>query len=478
MRFTFSGTLLGRPVSGAVADGALDADPFVVERVNGFIEHRVPVTWVHMSGPARLRGWMAPATIEHVLDEGSARFEGLPVMGPELPDLEGAVAEAFGLRAFDEGDVRRDRFGRFDDELGVSVGRRAAAPAPRRPPETRIAKGYAQAAETLAQGFVEKAERDTAQTFRDLPPEFLTTKAKGQGGIEEEVGEGFIQVARYGWDTGDTKFGVSTRILNYPDSQGNLYDHDDPDLRSKLEADARGMVEKFREQSLETQRKQIRGGVLSPTSPEGKVVYPALERAQAENAAAERYAALRARFPDVPERLVVVSEKGYGYSLGIADVMVSASRNLNSGTTAVNSLAVEVHEKMRTMDPKAWDEGIGSRQQQLKPGVDHITVRSTAALLRHEWGHGLYDALRPEQRREFQAMLPDWDGVAEGLSRYAAGTPESRASYERNTSMMDYGYSTETFAEAVALVGGDDYDPEQWPGWVNRVADWIEDLEP
>jgi hypothetical protein len=428
-------------------------------RHNGWIDpnKRVPTA---RQGINRARRWLQESIEGAVLVEAVDR---------------GLLREDFqaqGLRAlWREIDVRRDPHGRFDDEPGPSVGRRAA-PRPVEVEDT-IAKGYAAAAELIATGYGTKAEREVAETFRDLPPDFLTTRAEGKGGLEESFGEGFIRIERYGWDTGDTLFSVHSPVLDYPASQGSKYKLGDPGLRAKLEADARQMAEIFREGTLPTQRSQIRGGVVAPASEVGRVVYPALEAAQAENLASSRYRALRERFAHVSDRLVVVDEKGYGkFPLGINDVLTTASRNTDTDITSINGLAIKMNEQ----PSEALARVLRPREEMLRPGVDHMTVRSTAALLRHEWGHGMFHALSPERREEFRAMLPDWDEVERGLSGYAAGTEESRADYDRRT--FPYGYETETFAEMVALIGGEDYYPENWPGWVNRVADWIEDLGP
>jgi hypothetical protein len=382
--------------------------------------------------------------------------------------IEGAIlVEAIDRGLYREIEHRRDPFGRWTDMPAVSVGRVA-----RRPVETRIAGGYADAAQTMAQGFEEAIDRDVSEAMRRLPVEFLTTRATGTSGIEEEFSHGRVRINRYGWDTGETMFNVEMPGSDQRPSRMRRLG--DPDLRGALEDDLRAMADAAKAPLLERSRKNLRGAILSPTTPDGRKVYGALGAAQVENNGEPDYADLRERWAHVPERLVVVDEKGYGQTmLGINDVFVTASRHPELNTTAINALAIKVAVDNREI---FGEGGVGSRPNQLHPGTEHLTVRSTAALLRHEWGHGMYEAMTPEQREEFRSRIPDWDVIAEGLSKYAAGTPESRADYDRRS--FDYGYETETFAEMVALVGGSDYVPEQWPEWVQELGEWIWRLEP
>lgn len=119
MNFTFTGAFLGRPVSGAVADDVLDAPVDFVDQVRLMIEYGIRVSWANMGGRATLDGWMGPATIDYALDRGTARFDGLPKMGPELPHLEGELAEAWGdTKARAQAAVKQNRVGGGHDTGG------------------------------------------------------------------------------------------------------------------------------------------------------------------------------------------------------------------------------------------------------------------------------------------------------------------------------------------------------------------------
>ena len=58
VNFTFTGSYLGHPVTGTVADGVLTA-PVIADRVRRMIVHGVRVPVANMSGPATLEGWLA-----------------------------------------------------------------------------------------------------------------------------------------------------------------------------------------------------------------------------------------------------------------------------------------------------------------------------------------------------------------------------------------------------------------------------------
>ena len=448
-------------------------------------------------GAARYRGLVGPRTKVPTPKQGVHRARRL---------LQETMAGALIVEALDRGLLledwtlaptiedlwreelhRRDRAGRFDDKgLMAAVGNRAAAP--KRTYETTLAKGFKAAAALEGQAYADKMARDTEAALAQMTPEWVKAPMDADWQV---IDTGILEISKVEWDyEGDQRIYAINRFLDNPEMSSPYFKPDDPDIHVKLGEWARGAAEKSGVGAIGTARKQLRGKIESPNHEDGKLVYDHLDEANAENDASPRYADLRQRWRSVPDKQIVISEVGMGAGTGITDIFTCASRNVNSGITSINGavIAYDAKKGPEMLGEENWLNGPGSRKQQLQPGTGHITVRSTAALLRHEWGHGLYHALTPEQRIEFLMLLPhsddpegdpiDWVQVSAGLSQYAAGDPTTRASYDKNLSMEGYGYETETFAEAVALLGGEDYYPAMWPGWVNRVADWIGKLEP
>jgi hypothetical protein len=432
-------------------------------------------------GAARYRGLVGPRTKVPTAKQGVHRARRL---------LQETIVGAILVEACDRGLLtedwredqhQRDRYGRFDDKgLLAAVGRRIAPPV--RDYETTLAKGFKEAAALEGKAYADKMIRDTEVALAQMTPEWASSPMDSDW---QAIDTGIIEISKVEWDyEGSQRVIVTNRML---DSGGyKVFNPDAPDVVEQVSAWAREAATKAAEATVPAARKRLRGKIESPNHEDGRIVYDHLDEANAENDANSRYSALRQRFRSVPDKQIVISEVGMGPGTGITDVFTAASRNLHSGVTSINGFSILFDAKKgKEMLGDSWLTGPGSREQQFKPGVDHITLRDTSGLIRHEWGHGLYHALDPEQREEFRSMLPsdddgaiDWVQVSAGLSKYAAGDPSTRESYVKNTAMLDYAYDTETFAEAVALVGAADYYPAMWPGWVNRVADWIEKLEP
>lgn len=92
MRFTFTGTLDGRPVSGEVRDGELTGDDLLRARVSALVASGATVGWGPVSKPASLTDpYVARSTVAAVLDPDTAAFEGdeTPVdPEPPLPEAD------------------------------------------------------------------------------------------------------------------------------------------------------------------------------------------------------------------------------------------------------------------------------------------------------------------------------------------------------------------------------------------------------
>lgn len=100
MNCLFVGMFYGEPVTGSLTDGVLTAPGLVARRIRSMVQTGQRVSWANMTGLATLDGWLAIGTIDYALDKGTARFQGLPSLGPELPDSESeGLAEAWGSAA-------------------------------------------------------------------------------------------------------------------------------------------------------------------------------------------------------------------------------------------------------------------------------------------------------------------------------------------------------------------------------------------
>lgn len=335
---------------------------------------------------------------------------------------------------------------------------------------SKLAVGYAAAAQMAADAFASKAQRELDAALPQLSGFLATAKA----GDELNLGTVSAYVSK--WDTGKLRVSVTSRILDHPDNIGTGAYVDDPDAARVIAQSAQDLTDTYKATTLATQRKQLRGVIPADKGVDGKRAYKAVRNALAENDSLPLFAALRDRFPEVADNVLLIGEKGYGRTnLGIRDVFVTASRRPDINLTAVNAVAMTVQQRLTDEMPGFLTGEYGPHS--IKPGGDFTSERDPAATLRHEWGHGLWEVLSDGQRSEFIAMLPNWDGIAAGLSKYAAGTPETRRSYEGNN-YATRGYYTETFAEAVALASSPYYKPDEWPDWVRQVTQWIDDLRP
>jgi hypothetical protein len=77
------------------------------------------------------------------------------------------------------------------------------------------------------------------------------------------------------------------------------------------------------------------------------------------------------------------------------------------------------------------------------------------SMLRHEYGHRIYNALDGEQGREWLRLLPEDATIKRDLTRYAATN------------------DSETFTELFALVTDEGYRPEDYAPWVQEAGEWI-----
>ena len=262
---------------------------------------------------------------------------------------------------------------------------------------------------------------------------------------------------------------------------------DSPTFEQDVYERSRAIAERVAETRLPVIRKRLRG-IIQPNAGSEKKAYLQLQEGVDENDANPAWAEFRRKFPHIPDRIIVISEKGYGHYDGVDDVLVTATRRMGENITRVNGLAMmmdrENEEKALAGEPGDLWRRKYRRGDTLKPGVGHATVRSTAALLRHEYAHAIWDALAPEQRDEFVRRLPHdadggiaWEEIKEGLTSYAGGDEERRAEYEKGYP-DSYGYVTETFAEAAALTFDPVYYvPNEWPEWVQSLAEFLRGVE-
>lgn len=407
---------------------------------------------------------------------------GVPLNGPGAGAAE-RIADAIAAALLDDQEAidRWPAIARISDWLdrkhGVGAGKPEAPEAQK--VESRVAQTYAEAAQMVADGMARKLDREWAHE-REKIREWLLTPHTGEYSadnrhvaalniykIQDEAGGGWGAVS-YLLDTDD------------PDRTARSHSrtvegHDPDEFLAALDA----MVEKHKTTRLAQTRKNLRG-IVQKKAGEGKLAYDAASEAIQENNDMPEYVALRERW-GIPDDIVLISEAGYGKPFsGIKDVMVTASRDVRSSYhTAVNALALIVDQRWKVKEREGnLPPSQFTRETMLKPGVDFATTKSNSALLRHEWAHSLWEEMSDAQQQEFVDLLPDtWEGIAAGLSQYAAGDEESRRKYDANNERPVPRYYTETFAEAVALTTGTDYDSEKWPTWVQSLADYIKELK-
>jgi tRNA nucleotidyltransferase (CCA-adding enzyme) len=406
--------------------------------------------------------------------------EGMPLGGPTARPGE-RIADAYAVAyTGGVGDAKRWpailRVAAEARERGLPIHpdiERMLMPEPEAPAGhagAKLAVGYAQAAQMVADGFAGKAQRAADEGLANLD-QWLAS------GGQDELDLGTVKVSAVEWDTGQRRAIITSSFLNHPHNTATGAYLSDPDVADVIRRGTQELVDKFKASTLDTQRKQLRGKIAADKGVDGKRAYKAVREALAENDGLPSYAGLRDRFPGVHDSVVLIDQKGYGTTgLGVDDVFVTASRKLDLDLTAVNAVAMTVHQRLSEEMPGYLTGEHGPHS--VKPGAGHVTTRNPAGVLRHEWAHGLWDDLSDGQRAEFIAMLPDWDGIAAGLSQYAAGDTESREKYARFVNPDKGGYYTETFAEAVALTTGPYFTPADWPEWVRDAAGWIDRLGP
>ena len=362
--------------------------------------------------------------------------------------------------------------------------------------ESRLAGSYKEACEIVADGIAQKIEQEW-RTGREVAREFLsqpfdrTPFASNRlyiaglslDRVQPEAGGGW---AVSGLDDERHRFGMYAESrVNWDPEWGPP--PQDPTIDDVL-ARADEVVEKGKASRLAVVRKGLRGAVEKDQG-DGRLAYRRARAAIEENTQTPRYAALRDRW-GIADNVVLISQNGYGNPLGgIDDVFITASRDVTRtrNTTSVNALALTVAERGRDLGTAF------PRERLLKPGVDHTTTKSEAALFRHEWAHSVWEEMSDEQQMAFVRLLPggesgidaDWQAISEGLSKYAGDYGdhpefggEGRRKYQANNERPVHRYFTETLAEAVALTTGDDYRPEDWPAWVDDLATFIDRLEP
>ena len=360
-----------------------------------------------------------------------------------------------------------------------------APPTPKHAPPN-VAVGYAETAKMVADGYANKAQRDLDDSLKQLP-EFLKNAEEGH-----ELQMGTVNVYVSMWDTGQLRATLNSFMLPYSE-QSDIHGVflDDTDALKTLTDGAQTLTDRFKATTLATARKNLRGSIAADKGVDGKRAYAAVRGANAENEANAKFSALRDRWPEIVDNQMLVAESGYGKpSTGIGSVFVTASRDTDLKLTHINALAMAVDQKYREEYPK--DYGPGGKYgpgSGLKPGAQGSTEHDPAAVLRHEWGHGLFEALSTEQRKQFASMVPhtstgevDWNAIGDGLTKYAAAIGEevNRADYEfRYADKLGVpGYLHETFAESVSVATSPYYKPADWPDWVQKVAEWINGVKP
>ena len=209
-------------------------------------------------------------------------------------------------------------------------------------------------------------------------------------------------------------------------------------------------------------------------------VWAHIEAAVTANTANGRYQSFRAAFPELDELIVAVysDSKDPGIVMLAQDVLNHASWQ---GTfTALNSEVIKVTLQLKEKGRSYFADYSPTGNAAPSPGVNSNDCGGTAATLRHEYAHGVWERLDPAEQDAFIDLLPvDEQDIHDGLTHYASLVgireiePKKEAHYGGG---VRGGYRTETFAELVATVTHPGFDRTCFPDWVGGCADWLDAL--
>lgn len=114
-----------------------------------------------------------------------------------------------------------------------------------------------------------------------------------------------------------------------------------------------------------------------------------------------------------------------------------------------NHAAAEWRGGIHIYDSPFWK---GEGTEELKPGQATAGgMGGYSAVIRHEYGHKLYDDLTAAQQGEWRAMLPDREAISKGVTSYAAKNAD------------------EVFCEVFAITTDPRYKPGVFPSWVDDL---------
>ena len=92
-------------------------------------------------------------------------------------------------------------------------------------------------------------------------------------------------------------------------------------------------------------------------------------------------------------------------------------------------------------------------------------------LLRHEFSHQAWSRMSEPQRAEFLTMVPSDKETLQQLTFYASAAEEYYGGRMFGDGMFPW--QGEVFAEAAAATLDPNYDPSEWPEWVDDMGKWI-----
>lgn len=219
--------------------------------------------------------------------------------------------------------------------------------------------------------------------------------------------------------------------------------------------------------------KKLEGGVMTMrNAPE---VIRLFDTADARNATSPSFQALVHEWgvEDVPQ--IVLNEKGLN-ALG-KDLFVSGHYDPGLGVIFYSGDGQKLGIDLDREHPgRNYGPRIGKFEPPPRGGR-----MSVDGIIRHETAHAAWNRMPQEMRDEFVAMVPNesWpkdmraehDSLSK-LSAYAAGSRDYYMS-DKGGGTTENPWQGEVFAEAVAATTDPQYDPADWPDWVNEMGDWI-----
>jgi hypothetical protein len=228
--------------------------------------------------------------------------------------------------------------------------------------------------------------------------------------------------------------------------------------------------------------KRLRGGVMND-----KEVLALFTSGDVRNATSGAYQEFTSRWGVDRTPVIVLNEKGMAafgkdiFTHGFYDpgtgVVYLSGENARVGLDLVarDAASTSISKVMRRADGTAYD--YGTRVGKLKPGGGSGGT-TIDGLIRHETAHAAWARMPQAWRDEFTASVPADYAVREQLTRYAADAPEVYGESMRGADATLFPWQGEVHSEVAAVTMDPEYDPKDWPAWVNEMGVRIREARP